>query len=98
MVRTARSWKKWHLMVSKEFHALLLRFGLELAELELYYCSICDLSFSFKSKLERHLVSASHSFFANAIEIERSCETMETNTEVVCIMCVAYIARLLPDN
>jgi hypothetical protein len=32
-----------------------------------YYCSICDMQFSFKSKLDRHLKSDGHTFFANSI-------------------------------
>ena len=50
-----------------------------------YYCSICDLKFSFKSKLDRHLASAPHTFFANAIE--QSCDMEDDScTEEVRLM------------
>lgn len=32
------------------------------------YCSLCDLKFPFKSKLDRHLISEDHIMFANCMQ------------------------------
>lgn len=35
-----------------------------------YWCSLCHLKFSFKSKLDRHLASEDHKMFASCVQSE----------------------------
>ena len=37
-----------------------------------YYCSLCNLKFPFKSKLDRHLISEDHVVFANSMQAMHS--------------------------
>ncbi|SMN01276.1 hypothetical protein SPONL_1897 [uncultured Candidatus Thioglobus sp.] len=57
---------RWHPMVSN----ILANVGQPYAFLDVgnYHCSICELDFPFKSKLDRHLKSSDHIFFTQCIQ------------------------------
>ena len=54
-------------------------------------CSICDISFSFKSKLERHLKSDGHKMFIECMQASHVQEVYDFDdiSFEVCIFCGA---------
>ena len=46
-----------------------------------YYCSLCDLHFKFKSKLNRHLYSEDHMMFESCMHSVDSSNTEENSLE-----------------